>query len=158
MNEWIVHNIMEQHGHSPASFFKWLYSRLVRAYAAPLLSVILENICKVSRLAGFGGKTGTATTPALRHARKATVKSSEGGYTKSALSFYNETINGSDLRQAYSHRESQSSFLRTDHPLSNQPPIVVGPIRRFLLQVPHMSTIFEPFLPPNQRLRKKIAV
>ena len=42
-------------------------------------------MCSVSRRAGFGGNTGTATTPALRQARNAIVKSIDGGYTNSAL-------------------------------------------------------------------------
>jgi hypothetical protein len=56
---------------APAIFFRWLYSLLVRAYRALLLSVIFENMCNVSLRAGLGGNTGTATTPALRHARNA---------------------------------------------------------------------------------------
>jgi len=45
-------------------------------------------MCNVSLRAGLGGKTGTATTPALRQARKAMEKSMDGGYTSSALLFY----------------------------------------------------------------------
>lgn len=70
---------------APASFFRWLYSVFVRACLAPLLSVIFANMCSVSLRAGFGGKTGTATKPALRHARNAMVKSIDGGYTNKAL-------------------------------------------------------------------------
>lgn len=77
----------------PASFFMWLYPTLVSAISDPLLSVILENMCKVSRLVGFGGNTGTATTPAFKHAINATVKSNDGGYTSKALHFFFWTTN-----------------------------------------------------------------
>jgi len=69
----------------PAIFFKWLYSAFVRATSAPHPETIRENIRSVSRRFGWGGNAGTATTPALRHARNATIKSSDGGYTSTAL-------------------------------------------------------------------------
>ena len=52
---------------------------------APQASTILVNIKSVSRLAGCGGNTGTATIPAFRHAINAMMKSREGGNTKTAL-------------------------------------------------------------------------
>jgi hypothetical protein len=44
-----------------------------------------RNIPKLSRLEGWGGNTGTATTRAFRQAKNATMKSRDGGYTRTAL-------------------------------------------------------------------------
>lgn len=43
------------------------------------------NIWSESRRIGLGGKTGTATIFAFKQAKKAMVKSKEGGYTNTTL-------------------------------------------------------------------------
>ena len=77
----IINNTM----HLQATFFMWLYEALVSANVAPQASTIFVNITRVSRRVGCGGKTGTATIPALRQATNAMMKSREGGNTKTAL-------------------------------------------------------------------------
>ena len=61
------------------NFWTWLYEAFVRATLAPLDLAMVANIPSVSLRAGLGGKTGTATNPALRQAKKAIVKSIDGG-------------------------------------------------------------------------------
>jgi hypothetical protein len=60
----------------------------VSANFASQAATIVENIINVSFLVGCGGKTGTATIPARRHAINAIMKSREGGYTSTALYTY----------------------------------------------------------------------
>jgi len=68
-----------------ATVFTWLYSWFVKAKLACQLATISENITTVSRRSGLGGKTGTAMMPAFRQAINDSIKSSDGGYTKTAL-------------------------------------------------------------------------
>jgi hypothetical protein len=51
----------------------------VNAYLASHELIILENMTRVSRREGWGGKTGTAIMPAFKQAMKAMMKSSDGG-------------------------------------------------------------------------------
>jgi hypothetical protein len=69
----------------PANFLPWLYSAEVRAYRARQESQMTRNIPRLSRRLGWGGNTGTATTLAFRQAKNATMKSRDGGYTRTTL-------------------------------------------------------------------------
>ena len=72
---------------TPATDRDRSYAQVVRIPRAPAFSAIALNVARSLRsLNGLGGYTGTGMTPAARQPRNASMKSSDGGYTRIARS------------------------------------------------------------------------